>query len=198
MAGNSDVPTDTGYIEPGGRAPAPAPLRVAQILVNTADLEAGADALDTPEHLAAWLAHHALLPAGEVADVDDLALAIDLREGLRALAWSHNGDDGVHGEVGIHRLRRALAELPVELRVSGVIIEAAPRCSTPVRYALTQIAVAVARAEPDQLARLKACRRPVCRWVFYDSSRNRGSTWCAMDICGARTKMDTYRSRHGD
>ena len=196
MGGNCDVPADTGYLEPGGRAPAPEPLRLVQALVNTVDLEAGADVLDTPERLAAWLSHHHLLAGAVVADAKDLAVAIDLREGLRALALSHNAADEPEIAEGIGQLERALAQLPVQLQVSGTAIETAARAAPPVRQALAQIAVAVARAGPDQLTRLKACRRPVCRWVFYDSSRNRASTWCAMEICGARSKMETYRARH--
>jgi predicted RNA-binding Zn ribbon-like protein len=31
--------------------------------------------------------------------------------------------------------------------------------------------------------------------VFYDRSRNRGSHWCAMSVCGNRTKTRRYRAR---
>jgi predicted RNA-binding Zn ribbon-like protein len=44
-------------------------------------------------------------------------------------------------------------------------------------------------------ARLKACRRDVCHWIFYDRSRNHSSTWCAMTVCGNRTKTRRYRQR---
>lgn len=195
MTGNGITPVDTGYLEPGGRAPAPASLRLPQVLVNTADLEQGADALDTPEHLVRWLVHHGLMKPAELADSGDLAVAIDLREGLRALAASHNGEIEDGDAAGMLRLERALGQLPVQLQLSGTTIEAGPRASTPVRQALTLIATAVVRADPDQLTRLKACRRGACRWVFYDSSRNRGGTWCAMEICGVRSKMSTYRGR---
>src|ERR687886_170562 len=40
-----------------------------------------------------------------------------------------------------------------------------------------------------------ALRFDVCHWVFYDRSRNRSSTWCAMSVCGNRTKTRRYRSR---
>src|SRR5581483_8791130 len=43
--------------------------------------------------------------------------------------------------------------------------------------------------------RLKACRRDVCRWLFYDRSRNRSAVWCQMSVCGNRTKTSTYRAR---
>jgi len=44
-------------------------------------------------------------------------------------------------------------------------------------------------------SRLKACRRDVCRWLFYDRSRNRSAVWCRMAVCGNRTKTKAYRAR---
>src|SRR5215208_4533273 len=45
--------------------------------------------------------------------------------------------------------------------------------------------------------RLKACPRHICRWVFYDRSKNRNSRWCAMSVCGNRIKTAKYRRRAG-
>jgi predicted RNA-binding Zn ribbon-like protein len=44
-------------------------------------------------------------------------------------------------------------------------------------------------------SRLKACRRDVCHWLFYDRSRNRSAVWCQMAVCGNRTKTKAYRAR---
>jgi predicted RNA-binding Zn ribbon-like protein len=41
--------------------------------------------------------------------------------------------------------------------------------------------------------RLKACRQ--CEYAFFDRSKNRSASWCAMAICGNRTKNRTYRRR---
>ena len=43
--------------------------------------------------------------------------------------------------------------------------------------------------------RLKACRRDVCHWLFYDRSRNRSAVWCQMAVCGNRIKTKAYRER---
>lgn len=45
------------------------------------------------------------------------------------------------------------------------------------------------------LSRLKPCRAPECRWLFYDRSPAGNSVWCSMQICGARHKMRSYRTR---
>ncbi len=42
-------------------------------------------------------------------------------------------------------------------------------------------------------SRLKACRQ--CEWAFYDWSKNRSGRWCAMSVCGNRTKVRAYRAR---
>jgi predicted RNA-binding Zn ribbon-like protein len=62
--------------------------------------------------------------------------------------------------------------------------------------ALSGILAAAATAGLDgSWDRLKACRE--CRWAFYDRSRNRSGAWCAMRICGNRTKNRSYRARRG-
>jgi predicted RNA-binding Zn ribbon-like protein len=43
------------------------------------------------------------------------------------------------------------------------------------------------------LSRLKTCRN--CRWVFYDYSKNRSGTWCAMSLCGSRAKAKRHYRR---
>ncbi|MCQ1994589.1 CGNR zinc finger domain-containing protein [Arthrobacter sp. zg-Y1171] len=215
MSGNTpepNVPADSGYPEPGGRAPAPAPLRLLQVFANTADREAGQDALDNTDSLTAWLGSYGLFGAGTQATDEDLALAIELREGLRSLFLTHHDgghseaahDDGghLHGTpapdtvVGLERLDRALEQLPVRVVASGGEPRVEPVPQPPVREALARIGAVLVHADPAQLQRLKACRRDVCRWVFFDTSRNRGGTWCAMEICGARTKMQAYRKRN--
>ena len=44
-----------------------------------------------------------------------------------------------------------------------------------------------------QWPRLKACRQ--CEYAFFDRSKNRSAAWCAMSICGNRTKNRAYYRR---
>ena len=62
------------------RSPAPGALELVQALVNTVDLESGADALDTAEGRARFGLAEA-----------DLAGARELRESLRAVLLAHAG-----------------------------------------------------------------------------------------------------------
>ena len=42
-------------------------------------------------------------------------------------------------------------------------------------------------------SRMKACRH--CEYAFFDRSKNRSAAWCAMSICGNRTKNRAYYRR---
>ena len=78
------IPTD--WPEPGGRPPAPsAELHRIQDFVNTNDVEAGRDAIGTPQLLHAWLVAAGAVDAGSrvTRDAHDRALAV--REGRAPL-----------------------------------------------------------------------------------------------------------------
>ncbi|GAA2533838.1 hypothetical protein Ahu01nite_098510 [Winogradskya humida] len=62
--------------------------------------------------------------------------------------------------------------------------------------ALTPIVETVANAvATGAWARIKLCAAPECRWAFQDVSRNGGSRWCSMAVCGNRHKTRAYRQR---
>ena len=44
------------------------------------------------------------------------------------------------------------------------------------------------------LARIKICQNPACKWVFYDESRNRTRRWCDSS-CGSLIKVRRFRAR---
>ena len=46
--------------------------------------------------------------------------------------------------------------------------------------------------------RIKECAREDCALLFVDESRAGARRWCAMDACGARSKMSAYRRRRSD
>jgi predicted RNA-binding Zn ribbon-like protein len=47
-----------------------------------------------------------------------------------------------------------------------------------------------------QGSRVKICRNPNCRWVFYDSTKARTRCWCNDKVCGNRDRVRRSRSRH--
>lgn len=179
-------------IEPGDRAPAPGPLRVVQRFVNTNDLETGPDLLPDAAALGAWFAEAGL---GDVAvDARDHARAIALREAIRELVCAHAGlpHDPAAGEIVNEAGRRA--------GLRPVLADPATRfepAAGGADGALGRIVAAIhASIAAGTWERLKACERDICRWAFYDHSKNRSGHWCSMAVCGQREKnRRAYRRR---
>ena len=180
--------------EPGDRAPAPGSLRLVQLFVNTNDLETGPDLLPDAAALHAWMTDRGVLDPAEAVSEADHGRAIALREAIRELVSAHAG-------------------LPHDAAAAAIVNEAAQRAGLrPVlddpatRFepsfggvdgALGRIVAAIhAGVAEGTWDRLKACERDVCRWAFYDHSKNRSGHWCSMAVCGSREKnRRAYRRR---
>jgi len=166
-----------------------------QAFVNTVDFENGVEELTGPEQLRDVLVGLGVLPDDHPAlGAADLARALEVREALRALLLGNNG-------------------IEVERRTLATLEDAACRGRLVVRFdeegrpdllpdapgvdgALGRIVGVVHTAMADgSWRRLKACPRHICRWVFYDRSKNCSSRWCAMSVCGNRIKTSRYRKR---
>jgi predicted RNA-binding Zn ribbon-like protein len=165
-------------------APAPGRLALVQAFVNTVDFEHGREVLHSPARLKSVLESLGLLDRRTRVTRRDLERALDLRERLRALALANNG---VVGDVALE------AALVVRVDPDGAVLEPGRR---DVGGALADLAGIVYTAVADGTwPRLKACRRDVCGWLFYDRSRNSSAVWCRMAVCGNRTKTKAYRAR---
>jgi predicted RNA-binding Zn ribbon-like protein len=179
--------------QPGGREPAPGPLALVQAFVNTVDYEHGIEGFDSPARLRAFLLDHRLV--GGDADVDEggLRSALAVREALRAQLLVHSGELPPAG--GAEPLERAARAAHLTLAFANGTPQLVPQ-SPGVDGALGRILAIVSESALDGTwPRLKACRRSVCQWAFYDRSRNGSSSWCSMAVCGNRTKTGSYRRR---
>jgi predicted RNA-binding Zn ribbon-like protein len=163
------------------RPPAPGGLALVESLVNTVDLESGADSLDTAEGRARFG-----IAEGEIAE------ARELRESLRVALLAHAGHPP-------HRTVTPLGELlagaPLCLTVdpSDGSAALAPADARPL---LSRVAAAVAESlVAGTWIRLKACEAVDCHWAYYDRSPAGRGRWCSMQVCGARAKMRRYRGR---
>jgi predicted RNA-binding Zn ribbon-like protein len=182
-------------LEPGGRPKAPGRLAILQRFVNTWNHEFPPDwdRLGTPEKATTWLTRAKVLPRGSNVTAAGAGRLRELREAIRALAIA-NHELGPPPPDAITTIRREarLAPLVAEVDASG-------RTSLgPARPDLeSAIANLMAVLHEAQLAgdwrRMKACRQ--CEYVFFDRSKNRSAAWCAMSICGNRTKNRAYRRR---
>ncbi|MET9759688.1 CGNR zinc finger domain-containing protein [Streptomyces sp. NPDC006372] len=163
------------------RSPAPGGLALVEALVNTLDIESGADSLDTAEGRARFA-----ITRDEVED------ARALRESLRVVLLAHAGHPP-HREVT--PLGDLLAGAPLLVAVDRRDGSAAlaPADESPL---LSRVAAAVAEAlVAGTWSRLKACEAADCLWAYYDRSPAGRGRWCSMQVCGARAKMRRYRAK---
>jgi len=179
--------------EPGDREPAPGALRVVQLFVNTYNQELPGDRIGTARGLAEFCSEHGLGEGGR-ASAGDVARAIELREALRLLLMANNGHplDSDAAAVVEHAARAAQLAVRLDTTGGALLVPQAPGMDGALGGI---VAIAYAAMADGSWRRLKACRRDVCQWAFYDHSRNRSGAWCAMAICGNRTKTRGYRSR---
>jgi predicted RNA-binding Zn ribbon-like protein len=178
---------------PGERPPAPGRLRLVQRFVNTVDFEHGREMLSSPQRLRTVLAELGLLDADAVVLGTDLERALAVREALRSLALANNGGGADPASIAVLEQASADGGLVVRFdRRGGSLEPTAPG----VRGALGElVGIAYTAMTDGTWPRLKACKRDVCQWLFYDRSRNRSARWCQMAVCGNRTKTRAYRVR---
>jgi predicted RNA-binding Zn ribbon-like protein len=145
--------------------------------INTLDVEAGTDALDTVDGWRSWLKTQSLDDCFGHEGARDLKQARELRDDLRAMA---SGEQCAQvRQVGIQ----------VALTTDGEVELSA-------QSAVGFIAAAAAKVAIERrLDRVKICPADTCRWAFYDTSRNRSRHWCSMEVCGNRAKARAHRER---
>jgi predicted RNA-binding Zn ribbon-like protein len=176
--------------QPGGRAPAPGRLAVVQSFVNTLDIEGdGLDEFASVGSMVRWLRDADLAHTG--LHDSDRAVAIRLREAIRDMV-----DVRDHPT---HPVACDFGSVVDELNLKVEVVDRIPTIvgTTPIGRALAPIVDTVRLSMDDGTwPRLKVCARDICRWLFYDHSKNHGSRWCASSICGSREKARrAYRRR---
>jgi predicted RNA-binding Zn ribbon-like protein len=178
-------------------APQPATpphLTLLQAFVNTIDLESGQDDVGTPEGLQAWLTENGLAARGDSFAAGDVLRAQSVREALRDLLFHNNGE--ALNPAAIETLNQAAAEAPLRAAFDSRGGASLVPGRDGIAAVTAKLLAGVTRAEADGTWwRMKACSATNCKWAFYDNSRNRSRTWCAMGVCGNRAKARNYRQR---
>ena len=160
-------------------------------LVNTNEPQAAQDQLRGPEETRSWLLAQGF-EVGELGD-DDWAAIVAFREGVRAAAAANNGYDVDTDAVAA--LRQAIDRLRFTIRAT-VDTSLKVTATTPGGQPLAPLVGTLMAAQADgSWARVKACARDSCRWLFYDTTRNRSRTWCTSTTCGSREKAKRYYRR---
>jgi len=181
---------------------APMPLLRVQALVDTLDRDLGTDVFAHPEQARAWLADAGL----RVADpdrpsapdlADDLRLAREVREGIRALIGRTTGAEPL-GQDDLAPLEKVLGQVQPRLDVGadGLVRLGPALPASRLADGLLGLLLIIRDAQADgRWERLKLCGNPDCRWAFYDRSHSRRGTWCDMASCGNRLKNRNLRAR---
>jgi predicted RNA-binding Zn ribbon-like protein len=185
--------------QPGDRRPAPGALAIVQGFANThfdLDGDFGAEVLDSPPALAAWLRAAGLLAPETQLEPGDLERALALRAALRAVVGPADSEASRRGR---ERLDDLAAQAPIQLRFTAPTPALSGVAGAGFQGAIGALLGIAAQAMLDgRWSRLKVCPGHHCGWLFYDHSRNRSGRWCSMSVCGGREKARAhYRRRRG-
>lgn len=181
-------------VEPGGRPKAPGRLELLQRFINTYnhDFPPDWDRIGSGEKAQAWLREKELLAPGERVTDAEAASLRELREAIRALVIANRAGETDPDAAEVVRGAAAGAPLLVAVEDDG------DTALTPARDGVDGVVATLLGILHDarvagQWERMKGCRG--CGYAFFDRSKNRSATWCAMSICGNRTKNRAYYRR---
>jgi predicted RNA-binding Zn ribbon-like protein len=176
--------------------PAPMPLLVVQAFVNTRDVDKDTDLLTDPDSAAAWLRDAGIIDARTTVDTDDLRLAVEIREGIRALL-AHNGGGPAPSAADLEPIEALMDSCPARLVVDRTgLFHLGPKSAGSMAAGMLEVLLVVRDAQEDGTwPRLKTCGNSDCRWAFYDRSHSRRGVWCDMATCGNMIKNRNLRAR---
>ncbi len=177
---------------------APAPLLAVQALANTYSYEDDEERLLDPEAARSWLVGSGLASPAISVGPRDLERLVELRSAVRGLIAANLPETAEGGHPARNAAVLASQAPPLRATSDGRLeLDLEPASS--VEELAGQVAGIVLRSQlGGEWERLKICASDDCRWAFYDASRNRGGTWCQMEVCGNRVKNRRYRARAHD
>jgi predicted RNA-binding Zn ribbon-like protein len=183
-------------LEPGYRPTAPERLHLVQRFINSWNHEFPTDwdRLGTPEKAKEWLVRWGLLEPDATLTEPERVRLVRLRESLHALADVNRDGAALTDDdlIVLDREGKAVSRFSFD-RHGGMTLE---HTASGVDGSIARLLMIVFEAQlAKTFGRLKSCRQ--CGWAFYDRSKNRSGSWCAMSICGNRKKNRTYRRRKG-
>jgi predicted RNA-binding Zn ribbon-like protein len=169
----------------------PEPLAPVLAFVNSMDVELSTDEwAGGPAALADWLSAAAFTSPGVRVTARDLAVALDLRTGLRAMTLANNG---VPAPADVEAaFARTLERFPLLAGPGGLT----PAVDGAVGAAFGRVVAGYAFGiATGEWARMRQCPAGDCSWVFWDSSAKGARKWCTMGVCGNRSKVRAFAAR---
>ncbi len=180
-------PVDSfGLVLPDGSWPdglgAAGSLEGVRRFCNTVNRENGADAWRSAAELDAWLAREGY-QVGRSRPAD--------------LRWMRLVRDAIWESVRTRTREPIVAAVPqvlVRCEARDGTVRLVPSTGGTVEGVVADLVLRICDADRvGMFGRLKSCDH--CRWIFYDTSRNRTGRWCSMQACGGREKAKSYRRR---
>jgi predicted RNA-binding Zn ribbon-like protein len=180
---------------------APMPLLRVQAFVDSLDRDLGTDIFAHPDEARAWLADAGLRGTDpdrpDPGFADDLRLAREVRESIRALIGQTTGSEPLTAD-DLAPLEKVLgqAQPRLDLAADGQVRLRPTLPARTLADGLLALLLIIRDAQADgSWDRLKLCGNPDCRWAFYDRSHSRRGAWCDMATCGNRLKNRNLRAR---
>lgn len=188
----SDVRMDW-RAEAAGTSVVPPELALIKAFLNSADIEEGSDSFETAESLRAWLIERDAPGARAPVTARERQGLVDLREAIRDIVAAHGG---VVAPDVLEVIATAARGAPLVVTFDGIGKADLLPTGRGVDALVAKLLADIASAQLiGTWHNLRICRRDVCRWAFYDASRNHSGVWCTMSICGNRVKSASLRRR---
>ncbi len=170
---------------------APPELEPLRTFINSVDPENCPDPLAGPDELEAWCAHSGLCGTEPYAELSRLRA---FREALRGVLEANSGmREAVSAWAALEPFARG-ASYGMRIDATGPpALEPAGQGAERTIAALLAIVYDAMRR--GTWSRLKACKKPSCRWAYYDWSKNGSGRWCDMSLCGNRMKASRRRQK---
>jgi predicted RNA-binding Zn ribbon-like protein len=181
-------------LEPGGRPKAPGRLELLQRFINSYnhDFPSEWDRIGTAEAAQTWLRQKRLVGPDDRISEADAARLRELREAIRALVRANEQAKPRAAAIEVIRTASRRAQLGVAIDDLGSTGLEPTRRGVDGAVA-TLLAILYEAQLTGEWSRMKGCRE--CGYAFFDRSKNRSAAWCAMSICGNRTKNRAYYRR---
>jgi predicted RNA-binding Zn ribbon-like protein len=182
------------WAPPDESKPAPLPLLLVQAFVNSYEADTDTDLLREPGLAQSWLSAAGLTAATAAPTHEELRIARQVRESIRAVLAA---DGPAAGPTDLEPLRTAARSCRPQLEVDQagrVRLESKPGSGSTIDWLPLLLVIRDAQAD-GTWSRLKACENHECGWAFYDRSHSRRGRWCDMSICGNRMKNRDLRAR---
>jgi predicted RNA-binding Zn ribbon-like protein len=169
---------------------------LATDLVNTYDLFAREEQLESVETLADFAADHGFDTANvTTTDLNRLRTA---RTSLRSAMLSNNQEEAVTALNSLLATAQPRPQLVTSPDREWIFTYADPKAGLADQILAEATAEVLNEIRSDRLRWFSTCFSSTCEDVFVDISRNHSRRYCTPDVCGNREAQRAHRSRQAN